>query len=71
MPRTRTMVNVVDVESPWLDHEGLARYLGGVSDEWIKAHVVNDLHVHIRKVGRKFFFRKAEIDRLIERNRIT
>ena len=65
------MVNVVDIESPWLDNKGLSKYLGGVSDEWIRKMVISDLHVHVRRIGKKFFYRKSEIDRFVERHTLV
>ena len=71
MPKSRLYANVVDVESPWLTMEGLIKYLGGVSQDWIEKHILIDRNVHKRKVGRRVIVKKAEIDRFIERHKIA
>lgn len=68
MTMARKIVNIIDTESPWLTQEMLKKYLGGVSDEFIRKHLLPDRYVEVKKVGNKRFFVKSQIDRFIMRH---
>lgn len=65
----KIIANVVDTESPWLTHEALKKYLGGASDEWVHDHIWTDRLIDVKKVGKKLFYVKAQIDRFIDKHK--
>lgn len=59
---------VVATQKIWLSRREVRHYLD-VSDEWIAKYLYGECHVY--HAGNKMFFKQTEIDRYIERNRIT
>ena len=70
MAPRKIIANVVDIQSPWLSHKDLKKYLGGVSDEWVHSRIWPDKFIDVKKVDKKIFYVKAQIDRFIDRHKL-
>lgn len=69
MGRVRNIGRVKDVEKIWLSMRELSGYLG-VSSRYIKDNIMGKIHFY-RISEKVVLFDKAEVDRMILRNKVV
>jgi len=60
--------NVIPVDRVWLSKREVREYLD-VGDEWIEKYLYGEIHVY--SVGKYVFFKLSEVNRFMEKSRIT
>jgi len=68
MEMKKQIGQIVPTVKVWLSKREVREYLD-VSDEWIEKYLYADIHTYA--IGKRIFFKQAEVDRYIEKNRIS
>jgi hypothetical protein len=71
MGRGKTILQVKEVEPAYLTVSGLTKYLGGVCSRDVQQRLRETKQIPFYVVANKILYRKSDIDKFVERHRIT